>query len=254
MSLRDKVAVVTGAGSGIGRATARAFSNEQATVVLVGRNTEKLAKISKELKGHNLVLQADISKAGDAKRIVTETLDKFGKLDILVNNAGVEGPNKTAVETTEEEWNTVIDINLKGAFLCSKFALPVMIKQGGGVITNVSSNWGVVGAAHSVAYCASKAGVILLTKAMAIDHAKDGIVVNCICPGDCDTEMIRRSTNARSKIATPHRNEGRLISPEEIAQAILFLASDSARMTTGTVFVMDNGATAGEGPQLLTSR
>ncbi|HUK50080.1 MAG TPA: SDR family oxidoreductase, partial [Terriglobales bacterium] len=131
---------------------------------------------------------------------------------------------------------------------------PVMIKQGGGVITNVASNWGIVGAAHSVAYCASKAGVILLTKAMAIDHAKDGIVVNCICPGDCDTEMIRRSIDASSKIATPHRNEGRLIRPEEIAQAILFLVSDKARMTTGTVFVMDNGATAGEGPQLLSSK
>jgi NAD(P)-dependent dehydrogenase (short-subunit alcohol dehydrogenase family) len=208
---------------------------------------------SKELKGPTLTIQADISNASDARRIMNETLSKFGRIDVLVNNAGVEGPNKTAVETTEEEWDNVMDINLKGAFLCSKFALPSMKRQGGGVITNVSSNWGIVGAAHSVAYCASKAGIILLTKAMAIDHAQDGVVVNCICPGDCDTEMIRRSIDATSKTVTPHRNEGRLVSPEEVAQAILYLSSDKARMTTGTMLILDNGATAGEGPQLLPS-
>ena len=254
MSLTGRVAVITGAGSGIGRATAQLFSSEGAKVALVGRRVHRLTQTSRSLEGASLSIKADISKALDAKRIIDETLGHFGRVDILVNNAGIEGPNKTADETTEEEWNEVMDVNLKGAFLLSKFAIPVMKKHGGGVITNVSSNWGIVGAAHSVAYCSSKAGVILLTKAIAIDHAKDGIVANCICPGDVETEMIHRSVKMNPNSGGVHRNAGRLISPEEIAHAILYLASDNARMTTGTILVVDNGATASEGPQLLPSK
>jgi NAD(P)-dependent dehydrogenase (short-subunit alcohol dehydrogenase family) len=170
-----------------------------------------------------------------------------------VNNAGVEGPYKTVPDISEEEWDDVIDINLKGVFLCSKFAIPAMRKSGRGVITNVSSNWGMVAAANSAAYCASKAGVILLTKSMAIDHACDGIVVNCVCPGDADTPMIKRSLKSYPESETRRPNASKLISPEEIAHAILYLVSDQAAMTTGTALVIDNGATAGEGPALLPS-
>ena len=144
-----------------------------------------------------------------------------------------------------------MNVNLKGVFLYSKFAIPVMKKEGHGVITNVSSNWGIVGAANSGAYCASKAGVIMLTKSMAIDHAGDGIVVNCVCPGDVDTPMIQVSFAQYPDPESRRRNATKLISPEEIAHAILYLVSDEGTMTTGTALVADNGATASEGPALL---
>jgi NAD(P)-dependent dehydrogenase (short-subunit alcohol dehydrogenase family) len=254
MHLKGKVAVVTGSGSGIGRATAILFSKEGANVVLVGRRADMLKETFSNLQEPGLIVQADVSKLQEANRIVEETLKRFGKIDILVNNAGVEGPHKTVVDTTEEEWNSVIDINLKGVFLCSKFAISEMRKNGHGVVTNISSNWGIVGAATSAAYCASKAGVIMLTKAMAIDHAGDGIVANCICPGDVDSAMIQRALEDYPNRETRARNIGRLISPDDIAHAILYLVSDEAAMTTGTAFIVDNGATAGEGPQLLPSR
>lgn len=257
MSLVGKVAIVTGGGSGIGRATAILLSQHGAIVVLVGRKLETLKETLSELQcGHGkaLMVQADVSRLPDAKRIVEETLREFGKLDILVNNAGVEGPNKTVPNISEDEWNTVIDINLKGTFLCSKFAIPAMRKNRRGVITNVSSNWGIVGGTNSAAYCASKAGVILLTKSMAIDHADDGIVVNCICPGDVDTPMMQRSLARYPDQESKERKVSKLISPEEIAHAILYLVSDEAAMTTGTAFVVDNGATASQGPGLLPSK
>lgn len=256
MSLDGKVAIITGAGSGIGKATAILFSKEKARLVLAGRRIAPLKETLSELKNapdQALVVEADVSKPSDAKRIVDETLRKFGRLDILVNNAGVEGPHKAVDEMTEEEWNGVMDINLKGVFLCSKFAIPAMRKNGRGVITSLSSNWAIVGAPGSGAYCASKAGVMLLSKAMAIDHAKDGIVVNCICPGDVDTPLNRRilesgpEDDAKARLA-------KMISPEEIAHGILFLVSDDSTVTTGTALVMDNGSTAVEGSALLPSR
>jgi NAD(P)-dependent dehydrogenase (short-subunit alcohol dehydrogenase family) len=254
MLLDNKVAIVTGAGSGIGRATAILFSKEGGRLALVGRRLERLMETLTGVHAPALTVQADVSKLSDARRIVEETVSKFGKLDILVNNAGVEGPHKTVVDTMEEEWSAVVDINLKGAFLCAKFAITEMKKNGRGVVTNVSSNWGIVGAANSAAYCASKGGVILLTKAMAIDHAKDGIIVNCICPGDVNTSMIQRCLEQYPNRESRARNVGKLISPGEIAHAILYLVSDEGAMTTRTAFIVDNGATAGEGPQLLPSR
>jgi NAD(P)-dependent dehydrogenase (short-subunit alcohol dehydrogenase family) len=255
MSLDGKVVIVTGSGSGIGRATAILFSKRGASVVLVGRRVSKLRETSSQMRENSaLIIQADVSKLADARRIVEETLAQFGKVDILVNNAGVEGPHKTVVDMTENEWDAVMENNLKGVFLCSKFAISAMKKNGRGVVTNVSSNWGIVGAAYSAAYCASKAAVILLTKAMAIDHANNGIVVNCICPGDVDTPMMQRALEKYPNRESRARNEGKFISPEEVAHAIAYLVSDEAAMTTGTALVVDNGATAGEGPQLLPSR
>ena len=255
MRLEGKIAIITGAGSGIGRATAVLFLEKGARVVLAGRRLETLKETLsyvKENSAHALLVQADVSKEADVRRLVKETLERFGSLDILVNNAGVDGPCKTIPEVSEEEWNDVMNVNLKGVFLCSKHAIPVMRKGGHGVITNVASNWGIVGAGDSAAYCASKGGVISLTKAMAIDHASDGIVVNCVCPGDVDTPMTQRSFEIYPESERP--NVEKLISPEEIAHAILYLVSDEAAMTTGTALVIDNGATAREGPALLHSR
>jgi NAD(P)-dependent dehydrogenase (short-subunit alcohol dehydrogenase family) len=239
------------------------FSEKGARVVLVGRRLEKLKETLRELPASDaLLVQADVSKLMDARRIVEETLREFGRLDILVNNAGVGSSNLKVPDLSEEEWDRVIDVNLKGVFLCSKFAIPAMKRNGGGVITNVSSNWGIVGAENSSSYCASKAGVIALTKCLAIDHAEDGIVVNCICPGDVDTPMmwndpssfLSKSLRKQENQEEIKRHLSKVISPEEIAHAILYLVSDQAAMSTGTMFVIDNGATSSQGPPLLSSR
>jgi NAD(P)-dependent dehydrogenase (short-subunit alcohol dehydrogenase family) len=202
--------------------------------------------------GRGGLVEADVSRSDDAKSMVSKVVCSYGRLDILVNNAGVQGPKVTIVQMSEDEWDQVMDVNLKGAFLCSKYAIPEMSKTGGGVVTNVASNWGIVAGPLSAAYCASKGGLILLTKAMAIDHARDNIRVNCVCPGNVDTPMLRRST---SRFPDPEQRLarlGKLISPEEIAHAILYLASDDARMMTGSAWVIDNGTTSGEGPPLFS--
>jgi len=254
MSLEGKIAIVTGAGSGIGRATAILFSQEGANVVLVGRRIEPLKETLNQLNGgRGLVVQADVSKSQDTKRIVEETLRAYGRVDILVNNAGVEAPHKSVTELSEEEWDRIIDTNLKGVFLCSKYAIPAMKKSRRGVITNVSSNWGIVAAPNASVYCASKAGVILLTKAMAMDVAADGITVNCICPGDTDTPMEHRDLVG----ATEERKLDiltKMIRPEEIAHGILYLVSDQAALTTATILLMDNGSTAGESSRLIVRK
>jgi NAD(P)-dependent dehydrogenase (short-subunit alcohol dehydrogenase family) len=253
MSLTGKVAIVTGAGTGIGKATAILLSQRGARLVLAGRRTEPLKDTLSKLQERGITIQADVSRGADAKKIIDETWNEFGRLDILVNNAGVEAPFKSVVDLSEEEWNYVLDINLKGVFLCSKFAIPAMKKSGGGVITNVASNWGIIAAQNASAYCASKAGVILLTKAMAMDVAMDGITVNCICPGDTNAGMelrdLERFSEERRAAIIP-----KLIPVEEVANAILYLVSDEARMTTATTLVIDNGASSGEGPRLLLKK
>ena len=193
MRLEDKVALITGGTSGIGEATALLFAAEGAKVGITGRNSERGAGVVERIKkrgGDAVFLRADVSVADDCRRAVDETLRAFGRLDILFNNAGVFYP-QTAMECSEREWDEQIDVNLKGTFLMSKFALPAMIAQGSGVIINNSSGWGIVGGDHAVAYCASKGGVVLMTKAMAIDHGAQGIRVNCICPGDVELRCFR---------------------------------------------------------------
>ena len=199
--------------------------------------------------GQAIFLRTDVRKADECRRAVDETVSSFGHLDILFNNAGVFHP-QTTLDCTEEEWDLQIDINLKGTFLMSKFALPGMIAQGSGVIINNSSGWGIVGGDAAVAYCASKGGVVLLTKAMAIDHGRQGIRVNCICPGDVDTPMLPEDARMRSQkwedylAGCSNRPLGRIGTPDEIAKAALFLASDDSSFMTGATLVVDGGGTA----------
>jgi NAD(P)-dependent dehydrogenase (short-subunit alcohol dehydrogenase family) len=253
MRLNNKVVLITGGTSGIGEATALLFAQEGAEVVITARNRQRgeaaLGRIKKEVGSEGLFLQADVSKAGDCRRVIEETVSAFGRLDILFNNAGVFYPH-TALECSEKEWDEQIDINLKGTFLMSKFALPIMIAQSRGVIINNASGWGIVGGDHAVAYCASKGGVVLMTKAMAIDHGAKGIRVNCICPGDVETPMLPADAKMRGLkwedyiAGCAQRLLGRIGTAAEIAKAVLFLASDDSSFMTGAALVVDGGGTA----------
>jgi NAD(P)-dependent dehydrogenase (short-subunit alcohol dehydrogenase family) len=248
MRLKNKVALVTGGTSGIGEAVALLFAKEGAAVAITGRNKERGDAIVKQI-GKALFIPADVRKSADCQRAVDETLKAFGRLDILFNNAGIFLP-QTALECSEEEWDLQLDINLKGTFLMSKCALEPMIKQGSGVIVNNSSGWGLVGGDKAVAYCASKGGVVLLTKAMAVDHGRQGIRVNCICPGDVDTPMLPEDARMRGLdwkaylAGCENRPMGRIGTPDEIAKAVLFLASDDSSFMTGAALVVDGGGTA----------
>lgn len=252
MRLENKVALITGGTSGIGEAVAILFAREGAKVAITGRNEFRgqavAARIS-ESGGKAIFLRTDVRRAEECKRAVDETLRSFGRLDVLFNNVGVFFP-QTALECSEEEWDLQIAVNLKGTFLMSKYALAPMIAQGGGVIINNSSGWGLVGGDKAVAYCASKGGVVLLTKAMAVDHGRQGIRVNCICPGDVDTPMLPEDARLRGLdwktylASCENRPMGRIGTPDEIAKAVLFLASDDSSFMTGAALVVDGGGTA----------
>ena len=252
MRLHDKVALITGGTSGIGEATAILFAAEGAKVAITGRNSQRGAAVVGRIAqrgGESVFIRADVSLAEDCRRAVEETLHRFGKVDILFNNAGVFYP-QTAIECSEKEWDEQIDVNLKGTFLMSKFVLPFMIAQGQGVIVNNSSGWGIVGGDRAVAYCASKGGVVMMTKAMAIDHGRQGIRVNCICPGDVETPMLPADAKMRGLkweeyiVGCASRPLGRVGTPEEIAKAALFLACDDSSFMSGAALVVDGGGTA----------
>jgi NAD(P)-dependent dehydrogenase (short-subunit alcohol dehydrogenase family) len=252
MRLKDKVALITGGTSGIGEATAILFAKERARVVVTGRSAERGNKIVEKINhdsGQAIFIKTDVRFADECRNAVEKTIAEFGRLDILFNNAGVFYAHD-AVECSEEEWDLQLDVNLKGTFLMSKFAIPGMIAQGGGVIINNSSGWGLVGGDRAVAYCASKGGVVLLTKAMAIDHGRQGIRVNCICPGDVDTPMLPEDAKFRGMkwaeymAGAANRPMGRVGTAEEIAKAVLFLACDDSSFMTGAALVVDGGGTA----------
>jgi NAD(P)-dependent dehydrogenase (short-subunit alcohol dehydrogenase family) len=252
MRLKHKVALITGATSGIGEATAILFAQEGAKVTITGRNEKRghavVERIVKE-GGKAIFIRADVRKAEECRHAVKETLRAFDRLDILFNNAGVFYPH-TTLDCTEEEWDLQMDVNLKGTFLMAKAALPGMVEQGRGVIINNSSGWGIAGGDAAVAYCASKGGVVLLTKAMAIDHGRQGIRVNCLCPGDVDTPMLpedarRRGLKWEDYLAgCADRPLGRIGTADEIAKAALFLASDDSSFMTGAALVVDGGGIA----------
>jgi NAD(P)-dependent dehydrogenase (short-subunit alcohol dehydrogenase family) len=252
MRLKNKVALITGGTSGIGEATALLFAREAAKVAVTGRNEQRGEKVVKQIQdsgGSAIFVQIDVRLAADCRRAVAATLKAFGSLDILFNNAGIFYAH-TALDCSEEEWDLQIDINLKGTFLMSKFALPAMIEQGSGVIINNSSGWGLVGGDKAVAYCASKGGVVLLTKAMAIDHGRQGIRVNCICPGDVETPMLPEDARFRGLkwdeyiAGCAQRPMGRVGTAHEIAKVALFLASDDSSFMTGAAVAVDGGGTA----------
>jgi len=252
MRLVNQSALVTGATSGIGEATALLFAREGARVAVTGRNEgrgRRVVEAIEKISGRAIFVRTDVRKAADCRNAVDETVQAFGRVDILFNNAGVFYPHDT-LECSEEEWDEQIDINLKGTFLMSKAALPGMIARSRGVIINNSSGWGVVGGDKAVAYCASKGGVVLMTKAMAIDHGRQGIRVNCICPGDVETPMLPVDAKLRGQkwedylAGCANRPLGRIGTVEEIAKAVLFLATDDSSFMTGAALVVDGGGTA----------
>lgn len=252
MRLKDKVALITGGTSGIGEATALLFAKEGSRIAITGRNETRGHAITAQILesgGEAIFIRTDVRKADECQRAVEAAVSRFGRVDILFNNAGIFYAHDT-LECTEEEWDLQIDINLKGTFLMSKYALPGMIARGGGVIINNSSGWGIVGGDKAVAYCASKGGVVLLTKAMAIDHGRQGIRVNCICPGDVETPMLPEDARFRGMkwedylAGCSNRPLGRIGTADEIAKAVLFLASDDSSFMTGAALVVDGGGTA----------
>jgi NAD(P)-dependent dehydrogenase (short-subunit alcohol dehydrogenase family) len=252
MRLTHQVALITGGTSGIGETTAILFAHEGAQVAITGRNEKRGHAVTETILkagGKAIFLRTDVRKATECERAVRETVKAFGRLDLLFNNAGVFYPHDTPA-CSEEEWDEQIDINLKGTFLMSKAALPGMIAQGRGVIVNNGSGWGIVGGDKAVAYCASKGGVVLMTKAMAIDHGRQGIRVNCICPGDVETPMLPQDARMRGQkwedymAGCANRPLGRVGTAEEIAKAVLFLASDDSSFMTGAALVVDGGGTA----------
>ena len=249
MRLKDRVAIITGAGSGIGRASAILFAKEGAKVVVadfVPQSGLETVDIIKKNGGEAISVDADISKASEAEKTVKSAVKIYGKLDILFNNAGIN-LERTVTETTEPEWDRVQNINLKGVFLCSKYAIPEMIRGGGGVIINTASIRGLVGQYHLAAYCASKGGVVLLTKAMALDYGSNNIRVNCICPGGIETPMhlaflaTLKDPELEVQETLKKIPLGRMGQPEDVAWVALFLASDESAYLTGLAIPVDGG-------------
>lgn len=251
-SLNGKVALITGGASGIGRATALLFAQEGAAVSVADINSELGQTVVQEIKsqgGRASFIQCDVTKAGDCRRAVDAALEQFGRLDILFNNAGIIR-RADVVETTEEEWDQVLAVNLKSIFLMSKYAVPVMAEGGSGAIINTSSGWGMKGGPKAVSYCASKGAVVNMTRAMAIDHGAQNIRVNCICPGDVDTPMLRHEARQLGQPEAEFLAEAairplrRFGQPVEIAQAVLYLASDASSYVTGAALLVDGGGLA----------
>jgi NAD(P)-dependent dehydrogenase (short-subunit alcohol dehydrogenase family) len=253
LSLEGKVALITGAASGIGRGIALRLAEMGAATTLFDIDREKGAVVAEEIarKGtQSHLICGDVRSSEDCKRAVQETIQKFGKIDILCNNAGI-AIRKSVDALSEEEWDRAIDVTLKSVFLLSREVIPHMIRSGAGAIINTGSGWGLKGGAQAASYCAAKGGLVNLTRAMAIDYGKHNIRVNCVCPGDVDTPMLRsecaqlgESPDAFMKEAAA-RPIARVGTPEDVANAVLFLASPMSAWVTGTTLVVDGGGTAG---------
>lgn len=253
MRLEGKVALITGGTSGIGEATAVRFAREGASVAITGRDADRGERVVQTIiasGGEALFVRSDVRFADECRQAVDQTLERFGRIDVLFNNAGVFHP-RSVPECTEEEWDETIDSSLKGAFLMSKFVLPSMIERGSGSIIHTSSGWGILGGNKAAAYCAAKGGLVVMTKAMAIDHGPDGIRVNCVCPGDVLTPMLPDDAAKRGMswddyaAGAADRPLGRIGTADDIANAVLFLASDEASFVTGEALVVDGGGVAG---------
>jgi len=250
--LNGKVALITGGASGIGQATALLFAQEGARVAVADIDEEHGKAVVQEIEsqgGQAIFIRCDVTRAGDCRGAVEATFERLGRLDILFNNAGIIR-RADVVETTEAEWERVMDVNVKSIFLMSKYAVPVMARAGGGTIINTSSGWGLRGGRKAASYCASKGAVVNLTRAMAIDHGYQKIRVNCLCPGDVDTPMLRHEAQqlgqpeAEFLAEAAERPLHRFGQPDEIAQAALYLASDTSSYVTGSALVIDGGGLA----------
>jgi len=249
MRLQGKVALITGAGSGIGRACALAFAREGARVALVGRRSKLLRDAAREIGRSAVAVPGDVGKKQDIARMVAQTVKRLGGLHVLVNNAAVLIPG-TAESLSEAQWDETFDINVRGLWLLSRAALPHLRKAGGGSIINISSVLGLVGARARVAYASSKGAVTLLTKCMALDHAHEGIRVNCICPGIVETDLvadfIRKAPDpeATRRARVGLHPLGRFGHPRDIAALAVYLASDESSWVTGVALPVDGGYTA----------
>jgi NAD(P)-dependent dehydrogenase (short-subunit alcohol dehydrogenase family) len=245
-----KIALVTGAGSGIGRATALVFAREGAKVVIadvVADGGEETVRLIKAAGGEAVFVKADMAKAAEVEAMVQKAVATYGRLDCAHNNAGIEGATGRTADYREEDWNRVISINLTGVWLCMKYEISQMLKQGGGAIVNTASDAGLLGVPQMPAYVASKHGVVGLTKTAALEYAKSGIRVNAVCPGVIKTPMVERITGQRAGRAermAAVEPVGRMGKPEEIAEAVVWLCSDAASFVTGLPMAVDGGIAA----------
>jgi meso-butanediol dehydrogenase / (S,S)-butanediol dehydrogenase / diacetyl reductase len=251
VQLRDKVAIITGAGAGIGRACCLLFAAEGAKVVAVDLDAAALDSVAEDVRRTGatiLAIQADVSSAADVEGVVSAATKNFSTIDILFNNAGIV-PHGKIHETTESDWDRTMAVNVKSMYLMSHAVVPIFLQHGGGVILNTSSATALRSVVDRVAYSASKGAVLALTKSMAIDYVRDGIRVNCLCPGTIDTPSLQRRLAAFAdpeearKQFVARQPMGRLGTAEEVAKAALFLVSDDARFATGTAFSIDGGFT-----------
>ena len=246
----SKIALVTGGGSGIGRATALVFAREGAKVVVtdvVVEGGEETVRLIKAAGGEALFVKADMAKAAEVEVMVNKAVATYGRLDCAHNNAGIEGAMGTTTDYTEQDWDRVIRINLTGVWLCMKYEISQMLKQGGGAIVNTASGAGLVGVPRMPAYVASKHGVVGLTKTAALEYAKSGIRVNAVCPGVIQTPMVERVTGRRPGMVermVAAEPIGRMGRPGEIAEAVVWLCSDAASFVTGLPMAVDGGAVA----------
>jgi NAD(P)-dependent dehydrogenase (short-subunit alcohol dehydrogenase family) len=251
MQLQDKVAIITGGNSGIGRSTARLFADEGAKVVIAARHADRGHAVAQEIEAGGGIahfIQCDVRREDEVQRLVRAAVETYDGLDVLVNNAGVIFRGRDVVSTTLDEWEETFAVNVRGAFLMGKYALPEMIHRGGGSIVNVASYFGLVGGPGVAAYCASKGAVVQLTRAMALDHAAAGVRVNCVCPGSVHTPMMEEAWDqfgeGAPEVWAAKHPLGRVARPEEVAQTILFLASSASSFITGTAVPVDGGITA----------
>jgi NAD(P)-dependent dehydrogenase (short-subunit alcohol dehydrogenase family) len=249
--LDGKVALVTGGGSGIGRASAVALAREGAKVAIADISVEggeETVNLIQQANGEAIFIKTDVSSAKEVKALITKVVEVYGSLNCALNNAGIEGNRTTTAACTEENWQRVIDINLKGVWLCMKYEIPYMRERGGGSIINMASVAGLTGGLPRLsAYTTSKHGVVGLTKAAAVEYARVGIRVNAVCPGFIETSMLKRDIESVTQLDNWIETivpAGRLGTPEEVAEAVIWLASDAASFVTGHSLVVDGGFTA----------